>query len=466
MTPPDPSTGRAEQMAPAPIHGSADDDDGSEPAAPDGRGRPASPQADRRARCRPAASSRPEPARRSSSRPGRGSSSASASAGPLASTSTLGAPSTTTTVDPRNIIQIENANPGTSDFAVRMEQPWVDMLHAWCDHDSAHRGETVTIYATTKAADLHRRGVPLRHLRRRDRAEDLAGAGPIAGTDQPPPTVDPATNMRSCAHWSPSFSVLITRDWTPGMYMFRLIGRPTAEPRSCRSRCSTTGRPTCWSCRPSPPGTPTTPTGERASTTARAAGPKVVTFDRPYHASGSGHFFGGEYELVQLVESMGIDVAYTTNIDLHARPEQIEAGGYKAVVTPGPRRVLLGADPTEPRGGPRPGRQPHLPRGQRRVPPHPARALRPRAAPARGQLPRRPARTRCSVSATRSWSRPSGASPPAAQPEASLIGNYYESNPVTRRHGGHRPGFVDLRRHRAGRRATGSSTWCRTSTTG
>ena len=60
---------------------------------------------------------------------------------------------------------------------------------------------------------------------------------------------------------------------------------------------------------------------------------KVVTFDRPYHASGSGHFFGGEYELVQLVESMGLDVAYTTNIDLHARPEQIQAGGYKVVIS-------------------------------------------------------------------------------------------------------------------------------------
>ena len=60
---------------------------------------------------------------------------------------------------------------------------------------------------------------------------------------------------------------------------------------------------------------------------------KVVTFDRPYDNSGSGHFFGGEYELVQMVESMGIDVAYTTSIDLHAHPEQIQQGGYKAVVS-------------------------------------------------------------------------------------------------------------------------------------
>ena len=193
---------------------------------------------------------------------------------------------------------------------------------------------------------------------------------------------------------------------------------------------------------------------------------KVVTFDRPYHASGSGHFFGGEYELVQLVESMGLDVAYTTNIDLHARPEQIEAGGYKVVVTPGPRRVLLGADPPEPRGGPRPRASTCMflgaNAGFRRIRLEPSEH-----GPHRLEVNYRVAQedplygTGDQELVTAEWR-----AAPAAAPEASLIGNYYESNPVQGRHGGRRPRLLDLRRHRAAPPATASPTWCRTSTTG
>ena len=268
----------------------------------------------------------------------------SATAAAPSGTTTTSIASTSTTADPRNIIQIENANPGTSDFAVRMEQPWVDMLHAWCDHDSAHRGETVTIYATTKAPTFEAEAFRFGIYGGATGRKIWQAAAPIAGTDQPPPIVDPATNMRSCAHWSPSFSVQIGRDWTPGMYMFRLRGAdggatfvPLTVLDDRRADVLVVSAITTWNAYNT--------YGGASLYDGDGGRSKVVTFDRPYHASGSGHFFGGEYELVQLVESMGLDVAYTTNIDLHARPEQIEAGGYKAVDQPRPRRVLLGADP-------------------------------------------------------------------------------------------------------------------------
>jgi hypothetical protein len=156
---------------------------------------------------------------------------------------------------------------------------------------------------------------------------------------------------------------------------------------------------------------------------------KVVTFDRPYHESGSGHFFGGEYELVQLVESMGLDVAYTTNIDLHARPEQIEAGGYKVVISlahdeywsvpirrslesardRGVNLVFLGAN-----AGFRRIRLEPSDHGDHRLEVNYRVA---REDPLFG--------TGDQELVTAEWRVP-----PAAAPEASLIGNYYESNPV------------------------------------
>jgi hypothetical protein len=357
---------------------------------------------------------------------GRSSSSAVSSAGTTAASTT--STSATTTVDPRNIIQIENARPGTSDFAVRMEQPWVDMLHAWCDHDSAHQGDTVTVFATTRAPTFTAEAFRFGFYGGATGRKIWQAAGPIPGTDQPPPTVDPATNMRSCAHWSPSFSVAITRDWTPGMYMFRLIGSdggatfvPLTVLDDRKADLLVVSAITTWNAYNTYGG----------ANLYRGDGgrSKVVTFDRPYHESGSGHFFGGEFELVQLAESMGIDVAYTTSVDLHARPDQIEAGGYKAVVTlahdeyysvpmrrsleaardRGVNLMFLGAN---------------------------AAFRRIRLEPSDHGAHRLEVNYRVAHDdplfgvgdqelVTAEWR-----AAPAARPEASLIGNYYESNPV------------------------------------
>ncbi len=335
---------------------------------------------------------------------------------------------TTTTADPRNIIQMENANPGTADFAVRMEEPWVDLLHAWCDHDSAHRGETVTIYATTKAptfeAEAFRFGIYGGATGRRI----WQAAAPIAGTDQAPPLIDPATNMRSCAHWTPSLTVQIGQDWTPGMYMFRLRaadGGATFVPLTVlddrRADVLVVSAITTWNAYNT--------YGGASLYEGDGGRSKVVTFDRPYHASGSGHFFGGEYELVQLVESMGLDVAYTTNIDLHAHPEQIEAGGYKAVISlahdeyysvpirqaleaardRGVNLLFLGAN-----AGFRRIRLEPSEHGPHRLE---VNYRDPKEDPLLG--------TGDQELVTAEWR-----AAPAARPEASLIGNYYESNPV------------------------------------
>ena len=47
---------------------------------------------------------------------------------------------------------------------------------------------------------------------------------------------------------------------------------------------------------------------------------RVVSFDRPY-GNGTGDFLGLEYPLVSLAESLGLDVTYVTNVDVNDHPE-------------------------------------------------------------------------------------------------------------------------------------------------
>jgi len=325
-------------------------------------------------------------------------------------------------------IAAENALPGTSEFAVRMEKPYVDMLHAWCDHDSARRGDTVTIFATTKAktftAEAFRFGWYGGKTGRRVWQADA----PIAGLVQKSPTVDAKTNMRSCAHWKPSLTVDITNDWPPGMYMFRLIGDdggntfvPLTILEDRQAAVLVVSAITTWNAY-NLYGGASLYEGEHGRS-------KVVTFDRPYHQSGSGHFFGGEYELVQMIESMGIDVAYTTSVDLHARPEQIAAGGYKAVISlahdeyysvpirralesardAGVNLMFLGANA-----------------GFRRI-----RLEESTHGPHRLEVNYRVAKDDpLHGKGDQSLVTTEWRAAPAADPEAGLIGNYYESNPV------------------------------------
>ena len=51
----------------------------------------------------------------------------------------------------------------------------------------------------------------------------------------------------------------------------------------------------------------------------------MVSFDRPYDQRGWGapDFMGNEFPLIFLAESLGLDVAYITDVDLHQHPERL-----------------------------------------------------------------------------------------------------------------------------------------------
>ena len=231
------------------------------------------------------------------------------------------------------LIRAENEQPGTLDYSFPFEDEVTSKVAAYCAVDSAWRGQTVPIMASTEGSSITARAFRMGWYGGAGAREVWRG-GPFAGVAQVEPDRDPETGVIECA-WAPSFEVTIDESWTPGMYLFRIDsddGGSTYVPLVVLddrpAELLVISSMTTWQAY-NEWGGASLYYGPDGRAESRA---KVVSFDRPYEVSGSGHFFGGEFELVQLVESLGYDVAYTTNLDFHARPEQATQG-YKAIVS-------------------------------------------------------------------------------------------------------------------------------------
>lgn len=246
-------------------------------------------------------------------------------------------PTTTSTTKPeatgdaRNIIQIENSKPGTTDFAFPFDDNVEGAIEGYANTDSAHRGDNVRLFVSSTGTHFTVEAFRFGHYGGAGARRVWAKPEPVVAGVQAPAVIDPDTNMREC-QWLPSVDVTIGHDWTPGMYMFRLKSDnggahfiPLVVLDDRRADLLVISAITTWNAYNT--------WGGASLYEGDVGRSKIVSFDRPYDSSGSGHFFGGEFEFVQQVESMGIDVAYTTDIDLHARPGQTTVNGYKCVVS-------------------------------------------------------------------------------------------------------------------------------------
>jgi len=228
----------------------------------------------------------------------------------------------------------ENARPGTLDWVVT----YPGMLYGYCDHVSATAGQEVTLYIDAGPfpyrVELYRTGY-------------YGGTGgrlvwtssTLAGQTQPPPTVAPGTNMVEC-NWQPSLSVTIAADWPPGSYLFKVVGDIPGSANGyvplivrddtsraafmIMSAVTTSQAYNTWGGHSLYVGPGPTATRSR-----------VVSYDRPYDGSawGAPNFIGNEFPLFFLAESLGLDVTYTTDIDLHAQPSLLT--NHKCLVSLG-----------------------------------------------------------------------------------------------------------------------------------
>jgi hypothetical protein len=225
----------------------------------------------------------------------------------------------------------ENKLPGTLSWVVSSRT----RIYGYADRVSAVHGDVVTLFVDAPTVPYHV------ELYRMGYYGGLGGRLVWSSTNlptsqhQPPPTVAPVTNMVEC-HWEPTISVAVDPTWPPGTYLFKLTGSDgglTAGyiPLCIRDDDSTAAYAimhgvTTWQAYNA--------YGGRSLYVGRTAGSgesggtgrsRVVSFDRPYDQVGWGapSFNGNEFPLIFLAESLGLDVAYLTDVDLHRDPARL-----------------------------------------------------------------------------------------------------------------------------------------------
>ena len=233
----------------------------------------------------------------------------------------------------------ENAKPGTKDWQLRgpLNQ---GNIGGYADVTSATRGQEIKLYVSTDAPSYRVEAYRMGHYGG-TQARMIWHSESLPGRRQAEPFVDPDTNMVE-ARWQPSLTVKPDKSWPPGNYLFKLDasnGYGQYIPLALRDDESKAAllvmnAVTTWQAY-NTWGDHSLYEGSSGRAGYGAAGrSQVVSFDRPYkNDSGSGDFLGNELPLVSLVERLGLDVTYITNIDLHERPELLAR--HRALVTLG-----------------------------------------------------------------------------------------------------------------------------------
>jgi len=226
----------------------------------------------------------------------------------------------------------ENRRPGSLDWVMRS----TTQIFGYSDRVSTVGGDEVTLYVDPPpgpyTVTLHRMGW----------YGGLGGRAvwtsrPVSGTAaQPAPTTAPGTNMVEC-QWQPSLRVGIDHRWPPGAYLFKLTSGANEEyggyiPLCIRDDTSTAAfavmqSVTTWQAYNAWGGRSlyVGPGDAAGGESGGADRSRVVSFDRPYDQRGWGapDFMGNEYPLVFLVESLGLDATYITDVDLHQDPGRL-----------------------------------------------------------------------------------------------------------------------------------------------
>ena len=228
-------------------------------------------------------------------------------------------------------LMAENQRPGTLDWIVNFVQP-DHALEGFASQVSAVRGDDITLFVNTTARAVqvgaYRMGYYQGLGGRLVYQSDMVRAGP-----QPAPTVSPGIGTVSCP-WSPTMTLRVDDTWPPGCYLLKLVGDGGEEqfiPLTVRDDTSTAAyvlqnSVTTWQAYNLYGGYSLYygPNGRGGQDFAHRA--RAVSFDRPYPqswASGAADFVGNEYPLLYHLESLGLDLTYWTDVDLHANPQRL-----------------------------------------------------------------------------------------------------------------------------------------------
>lgn len=345
--------------------------------------------------------------------------------GPGAPTSTSRHP---TPKNPAQWLIDENAKPGTDAWPVPDQPALWSRIRGYATTTSVNRGATFDLRVSTAAPEWRVEAL---------RMGWYGGVGArmvwqsesLKGVEQPAAVLNPAVGTWT-APWDTSVQITADGSWPPGMYLLKLVssdGGMSYVPMVVRDDDSTAAlliqsSVTTWQAY-NEWGGKSLYDDVRTGNRGRA---DVVTFDRPYYRNGSGEYFGRESDMVMFVERLGLDVTYWTDLDLHARPHK--AAEHRAVISQGHDEYYS----TSMRRGLEAARDLGVNLAFigangcfRKIRMEPNDAGEDRLQVNYRSAARDPITRSDPSEATVSWRQS-----PSNDPESSLIGNLYESNPV------------------------------------
>jgi len=229
----------------------------------------------------------------------------------------------------------ENALPGDPHWDIR-HVGGRDAMMGYAGQASVRPGETITLYASTTS-----RSFTVSAFRMGWYGGDLARlvwrSGTVPGHRQRKPILIKPTNTVE-ARWGPSLSIA-THDWPEGSYLLRMDSEDGPQrfvPVTVRA-ASTAGKIVIknavetWQAYNTWGGYDlyNGPGGITDYNNRSLA----VSLDRPYDRQGAYMFLYHERKLIQLAERLGLPLAYVTGMDIDADPHLLD--GASALLSPG-----------------------------------------------------------------------------------------------------------------------------------
>jgi hypothetical protein len=231
----------------------------------------------------------------------------------------------------------ENRRPGTS--AWRISTASYGGVVGYANRVSAQAGDAVTLYVSTAAPVFHVEAYRMGWYQGLG-ARLIWRSADVHGLRQPAATIVAPTRTVTTT-WKPSLHVQVSKDWIPGDYLLKLVAASGQSwiPLTVRDDASRAGllvmnAVTTWQAY-NDWGGHSLYFGPNADPATRS---QVVSFDRPYDwaVRQGGYppvdptayevccgFVATELGIVTEVERLGLDVAYTTDIDVQEHPAQL-----------------------------------------------------------------------------------------------------------------------------------------------
>ena len=221
-------------------------------------------------------------------------------------------------------LRAENAKPGTSSWT--LDNGGLNQIEGYASAVSALQGETLDMYVSSQAPTFTAQAFRMGYYQGHG-ARLVWSSATLPGTDQGMPAKAPGTNTVA-AGWTPTFQLPITSQFPPGVYLLKLQSSTgfqhhipfTVRDDSSNAKYLVQNSVTSWQAYNQWGGYSLYYglVGRGMDYANRA---RVVSFDRPYDkGDGSSDFLGLELPLIMLMESMGLDVTYTTDVDVHQNP--------------------------------------------------------------------------------------------------------------------------------------------------